>query len=91
MRDMAADVMKIMTVIGFLIALAVVGLTLFTDHPRQAPRVRRGQGARCRAGPARHHRSRPGRVVGRAWPLFAVAVALVLGAAIGALLPMSPS
>ena len=29
-RDMAADVMAIMTVIGFLIALAVVGLTLFT-------------------------------------------------------------
>jgi putative ABC transport system permease protein len=29
-RDMAADVMKIVTVIGFLIALAVTGLTLFT-------------------------------------------------------------
>lgn len=29
-RDMAADVMAIMTVIAFLIALAVVGLTLFT-------------------------------------------------------------
>lgn len=29
-RDMAADVMAIMSVIGFLIALAVVGLTLFT-------------------------------------------------------------
>lgn len=28
-RDMAADVMQIMTIIGFLIALAVVGLTLF--------------------------------------------------------------
>jgi putative ABC transport system permease protein len=29
-RDMAADIMKIVTVIGFLIALAVIGLTLFT-------------------------------------------------------------
>ena len=29
-RDMASDVMQIMTVIGFLIALAVIGLTLFT-------------------------------------------------------------
>ena len=29
-RDMAADVMKIVTVIGFLTALAVTGLTLFT-------------------------------------------------------------
>lgn len=29
-RDMAADVMGIMTVVGFLIALAVVALTLFT-------------------------------------------------------------
>lgn len=29
-RDMAADVMKIVTVIGFVIALAVTGLTLFT-------------------------------------------------------------
>lgn len=29
-RDMAADLMQIMTVVGFLIALAVVGLTLFT-------------------------------------------------------------
>lgn len=29
-RDMAADVMRIMTIIGFLIALAVVALTLFT-------------------------------------------------------------
>jgi putative ABC transport system permease protein len=29
-RDMAADVMKIVTVIGFVIALAVIGLTLFT-------------------------------------------------------------
>lgn len=29
-RDMAADVMAIMSIIGFLIALAVVGLTLFT-------------------------------------------------------------
>jgi putative ABC transport system permease protein len=28
--DMAADIMQIMTIIGFLIALAVVGLTLFT-------------------------------------------------------------
>jgi putative ABC transport system permease protein len=29
-RDMASDIMKIMTAIGFLIALAVTGLTLFT-------------------------------------------------------------
>lgn len=29
-RDMAADIMQIMTVIGFVIALAVTGLTLFT-------------------------------------------------------------
>jgi putative ABC transport system permease protein len=29
-RDMSADVMQIMTVIGFLIALAIVALTLFT-------------------------------------------------------------
>ena len=29
-RDMAADVMKVVTVIGFVIALAVIGLTLFT-------------------------------------------------------------
>ena len=28
-RDMAADIMRIMSIIGFLIALAVVGLTLF--------------------------------------------------------------
>lgn len=30
-RDMAADVMRIMTLIGFLIALAVIALTLFTS------------------------------------------------------------
>lgn len=29
-RDMATDVMQIMTIVGFLIALAVIGLTLFT-------------------------------------------------------------
>jgi putative ABC transport system permease protein len=29
-RDMAADVMQIVTIIGFVIALAVTGLTLFT-------------------------------------------------------------
>jgi putative ABC transport system permease protein len=29
-RDMSADVMRIMTVIGYVIALAVIGLTLFT-------------------------------------------------------------
>ena len=29
-RDMASDVMRIMAIIGFLIALAVIGLTLFT-------------------------------------------------------------
>ena len=77
--------MKIMTVIGFLIALAVVGLTLFTTTLAKLREY--GVVKALGAGPGRL-----ATVLAQAvWSvalglLFAVAVALVLGAAIGALL-----
>ena len=86
-RDMAADVMKIMTVIGFLIALAVVGLTLFTTTLAKLRDY--GVVKALGAGPGRLAAT----VVAQAvWSvalglILAVAVALVLGAAIGALTP----
>ena len=86
-RDMAADVMKIMTVIGFLIALAVVGLTLFTTTLAKLREY--GVVKALGAGPIRLAATVLAQAV---WSValglvFAVAVALVLGAAIGALTP----
>ena len=86
-RDMVADVMLIMTVIGFLTALAVIGLTLFTAT---LGKLREYGIVKALGAP-------PGRlaatVAGQAaWSvalglLVAVAAAAGLGAAIGALTP----
>jgi len=86
-RDMAADVMKIMTVIGFLIALAVVGLTLFTTTLGKL----REYGV-VKALGAGSGRLTTTVVAQAAWSVtlglvFAVAAALALGAAIDALTP----
>lgn len=86
-RDMAADVMKIMTVIGFLIALAVVGLTLFTTTLSKL----REYGV-VRALGAGSGRLAATVAAQAAWSValglvVAVAVTLGLGAAIGALTP----
>lgn len=86
-RDMAADVMKIMTVIGFLIALAVVGLTLFTTTLSKLREY--GVVKALGAGSGRLAAT----VIAQAvWSvtlglLVAVGVALVLGGAIAALTP----
>lgn len=86
-RDMAADIMKIMTVIGFLIALAVVGLTLFTSTLAKLREY--GIVKALGAGPGRLAASVAAQAV---WSValglaVAVAVALAVGAAIGALTP----
>ena len=86
-RDMAADVMKIMTVIGFLIALAVVGLTLFTATLAKLREY--GVVKALGAGPSRLAMMVLAQAV---WSValglgFAVVVAVALGGAIGALTP----
>jgi putative ABC transport system permease protein len=86
-RDMATDIMSIMTAIGFLIALAVVALTLFTvtlSKLREYGIIKAMGGTPLRMG---------GTVAAQAlWTVLlatvvAVAAAYVLGGAIGALTP----
>jgi len=86
-RDMATDIMSIMTAVGFLIALAVVALTLFTvtlAKLREYGIVKAMGGTPVRLG---------GTVAAQAlWTValataVAVAAAYVVGAAIGALTP----
>jgi len=86
-RDMAADVMKIVTVIGFLIALAVIGLTLFT-----ATLAKVREYGILKALGAGSGRLAVTVAVQAAWSValglaVAVAVSLLLGAAIGAATP----
>jgi putative ABC transport system permease protein len=86
-RDMAADVMRIMSVVGFLIALAVIGLTLFTTT----------LGKLREYGVVKALGAGPGRLaaivlVQAGWSValglvVAVAGALAVGALIGALTP----
>jgi len=86
-RDMAADVMLIMTVIGFLIALAVIGLTLFT-----ATLAKLREYGVVKALGAGRARLAATVLAQAAWAVAlglaaAVLVALALGSAIGALTP----
>ncbi|HEX6659920.1 MAG TPA: ABC transporter permease [Ilumatobacter sp.] len=86
-RDMAADVMKIVTVIGFLIALAVTGLTLFTATLAKLREY--GIVKALGAGPGRLAVTVAAQA---AWSValglaVAVAVSIALGAAIGAATP----
>jgi putative ABC transport system permease protein len=86
-RDMAADVMKIVTVIGFLIALAVIGLTLFT-----ATLAKLHEYGVVKALGAGSGRLAMTVIVQAAWSValglvVAMVVSVVLGAAIGALTP----
>ncbi len=86
-RDMAADVMKIVTVIGFLIALAVIGLTLFT-----ATLAKLREYGVVKALGAGSGRLAATVIAQAAWSValglvVAVVTSVVLGAAIGALTP----
>lgn len=86
-RDMAADAMKIITVIGFLIALAVIGLTLFT-----ATLAKLREYGVVKALGAGSGRLATTVIAQAAWSVtiglaVAVVVSIVLGAAIGALTP----
>lgn len=86
-RDMASDVMKIMTVIGFLIALAVVGLTLFT-----ATLAKLREYGVVKALGAGSGRLTATVAAQAAWSVtlglaVAVGVSVALGAAIGAVTP----
>lgn len=86
-RDMAADVMAIMSIIGFLIALAVVGLTLFTATLGKL----REYGV-VKALGAGSGRLAATVVAQAAWSValglvVAVVLSVVVGAAIGALTP----
>jgi putative ABC transport system permease protein len=86
-RDMAADVMKIVTVIGFVIALAVTGLTLFT-----ATLAKLREYGILKALGAGTPRLALTVAAQAAWSVAlalaaAVAVSMLLGAAIGAATP----
>ncbi len=86
-RDMAADVMAIMSVIGFLIALAVVGLTLFTATLGKLREY--GVVKALGAGSGRLAATVAAQA---AWSValglvLAVVLSVVVGAAIGALTP----
>ncbi len=86
-RDMAADVMKCVTVIGFVIALAVTGLTLFT-----ATLAKLREYGILKALGAGTPRLAATVAAQAAWSVAlalvaAVAVSLALGAAIGAATP----
>lgn len=86
-RDMAADVMGVMTVIGFLIALAVVGLTLFSATLSKLREY--GIVKALGAGPGRLAATV---LAQAAWSValglvVAVAVSLALGAAVAAFTP----
>ena len=86
-RSMAADVMAIMTAIGFLIALALIGLTLFTStiSKQREYGVLKALGANTRRLSAIV-------IAQAAWTValalvVAVALSLAIGRAIGALTP----
>lgn len=86
-RDMAADIMWIMTIIGFLIALAVVGLTLFTATLAKLPEY--GVIKALGATPARMAATVGAQA---AWSValglaLAIAAALAIGAGINATIP----
>jgi putative ABC transport system permease protein len=86
-RDMASDVMRIMTVIGFLIALAVTGLTLFT-----ATLAKLREYGVVKALGASSGRLAATVAAQAAWSVasglvVAVLVSVALGAAIGAVTP----
>jgi putative ABC transport system permease protein len=86
-RDMAADVMAIMSIIGFLIALAVVGLTLFT-----ATLGKLGEYGVVKALGAGSGRLAGTVAAQAAWSvalglIVAVVLSVAVGAAIGALTP----
>ncbi len=86
-QDMAADVMKIVTVIGFIIALAVTGLTLFT-----ATLAKLREYGILKALGAGTPRLVAAVTTQAAWSValalaVAVAVSMLLGAAIGAATP----
>ena len=86
-RDMAADVMRIVTVIGFLIALAVIGLTLFT-----ATLAKLREYGVVKALGASSGRLAATVAAQAAWSValglaVAVALSVVIGAAIGAATP----
>lgn len=86
-RDMASDVMQIMSIVGFLIALAVIGLVLFTAtlgklHEYGVVKALGASSARLAATVAAQ----------AAWSVaiglvIAVVLAIGVGAAIGALTP----
>ena len=86
-RSMAADVMAIMTAIGFLIALALIGLTLFTStiSKQREYGILKALGANTRHLAAIV-------VAQAAWTIalavvVAVALSVAIGGAIGALTP----
>jgi putative ABC transport system permease protein len=86
-RDMAADVMRIVTVIGFLTALAVIGLTLFT-----ATLAKQREYGILKALGAASGRLAVTVAAQAAWSValglaVAVALSVLLGAAIGAATP----
>ncbi len=86
-RDMASDIMKIMTAIGFLIALAVTGLTLFT-----ATLAKLREYGVVKALGASSGRLAATVAAQAAWSValglaVAVVVSVALGAAIGAVTP----
>jgi putative ABC transport system permease protein len=86
-RDMAADVMKIVTVIGFVIALAVTGLTLFTAT---LPKLREYGILKALGASARRLAATV--IVQAAWSIglaliLAVALAMAIGAGISAATP----
>jgi hypothetical protein len=66
--DMSADVMRIMSGIGFGIALAVIALTLFNVTAAKTREYGVVKGARRPPRSAGRHRRRAGRLVGRARP-----------------------
>ena len=86
-RDMSADLLQIMSIVGFLIALAVIGLTLFT---LTLAKLREHAVVKALGGSTRHL---AGVVLAQAaWSVaialvLAVGVALVLGEVIGRVSP----
>lgn len=81
-RDMAADIMRIITVIGFLIALAIVGITLFTTTLAKLREY--GVDKALGASPARLAASVGAQA---AWSIASgLLVALALSAGLGALI-----
>jgi putative ABC transport system permease protein len=86
-RSMAADIMAIMSIIGFLIALALIGLTLFT-----ATITKQREYGVLKALGARTRRLVAVVLAQAAWTVafalaLAVALAVAIGTALGALTP----